>query len=109
MRAVPQSQKLLTALAQRQRHLASAIDRLVLLLDSYGPLEMAQAVDEALEKGSPHPETVRLILDRRCQQRKAKPPVPIPLPDQAQVKNLVVKPHSLDAYDPEDPDEEDES
>ena len=66
------------------------------------------AVAEALEKGSPHPETVRLILDRRCQQRNAQPPIPIELPDQPQVRNLVVQPHSLHSYDDLDDDAEGE-
>ena len=108
MRAVPESEKLLTALAQRQRHLATAVQRLLFLLDTYGPEEMIQAVAEALEKGSPHPETVRLILDRRCQQRNAQPPIPIELPDQPQVRNLVVQPHSLHSYDDLDDDAEGE-
>lgn len=108
MRAVPQSEKLLVALAQRQRHLATAVSRLVFLLETYGPEEMTQAIAEALEKESPHPETVRLILDRRCQQRKAKPPIPILLPDDPRLKDLVVKPHQLDVYDLLDGDEEDE-
>ncbi len=106
--AVPQSEKLLRALAQRQRHLATAVQHLVFLLDTYGPEEMAHAVAEALEKGSPHPETVRLILDRRCQQRKAKPPIPIQLPDDPKLKDLVVTPHALELYDLEERDEEDE-
>jgi hypothetical protein len=105
-RAVPGSEKLLVALAERQRHLATAVDRLLFLLDAYGPEEMARAVGEALEKGSPHPETVRLILDRRCRQHE--PPMPIPLPDDPKLRDLVVRPHSLGDYDLDDGDEEDE-
>ncbi len=105
-RAVPGSEKLLVALAQRQRHLATAVDRLLFLLDAYGPKEMTRAVAEALEKGSPHPETVRLILDRRC--RQSEPPIPIPLPDDPKLRDLVVRPHPLGDYDLRDDDEEDE-
>lgn len=108
VRAVPRSEELLAALARRQRHLLTAVKRLIFLLETYGPEEMAQAVEEALEKGSPHPETVRLILDRRCQQRRAKPPIPIELPDRPELRNLVVKPHSLHTYDDLDDDPEDE-
>jgi hypothetical protein len=60
------------------------------------------AVAEALEKGSPHPETVRMVLDRRRQARQAKPPIAIELPDDPRVKNLVVTPHALADYDPEE-------
>lgn len=101
-RLVPQTQALLTALAQRQRHLATAVQRLVFLLDSYGVEEMRRAVAEALEKGSPHPETVRLILERRAHRRGAPPTLPIPLPDDPRITQLVVQPHRLADYDPEE-------
>ena len=100
LQAVPQAEELLGALARRQRHLATAVDRLLQLLDAFGTEEMRVAVAEALEKGSPHPETVRLILDRRRQQRHAKPPIAIELPDDPRVRNLVVRPHNLADYDP---------
>ena len=105
--AVPQCIPLLAELARRQRHLATAVERLVFLLDAYGAEEMARAVDEALQNGSPYPETVRLILDRRSHERQAKPPLPIALPDDPKLRNLVVRPHPLNAYDP-DPDDDSE-
>ena len=70
LRAVPQAEELLVALGQRQRHLGSAVDRLLGLLDEHGQAELAVAVAEALAAGSPHPETVRLILDRRRHARR---------------------------------------
>ena len=102
LQAVPQAEELLSALAQRQRHLATAVARLLRLLEAFGVEEMQAAVAEALEKGSPHPETVRLILDRRRQQRRAQPPLPIQLPDDPRIQNLVVRPHNLADYDPEE-------
>ena len=100
LRAVPQAEELLSALARRQRHLATAVARLLRLLEAFGPGELQAAVAEALDKGSPHPETVRLVLDRRRRQRQAKPPLAIELPDDPRIKNLVVKPHRLADYDP---------
>ena len=106
---VPQAEQLLVELARRQRHLPGAIERLLYLLDSHGPEEMRRAVDEALESESPHPETVRLILDRRRRKKGCKPPLPIPLPDDPKLRDLVVEPHPLCSYDriEEDDDEED--
>ena len=69
---------------------------------------MALAVAEALEKGSPHPETVRLILDRRGRERKIKPPLPLTLPKDPRLSNLVVKPHCLGDYDFEDSSDEED-
>jgi hypothetical protein len=40
-----------------------------------------------------------LILDRRCQERQAKPPIPILLPEDPKLRDLVVKPHDLQTYD----------
>jgi transposase len=108
LRAVPEIQALLVALAARRSHLLPAVDELARLLDENGPVELAAAVGEALAAGSPHPDTVRLILDRRRHQRGAPPPLPIALPDDPRVRNLVVTPHRLADYDPQqDPEETD--
>lgn len=105
LRTVPQAEALLSALGQRQRHLATAVDRLLRLLDEYGRDELTVAVAEALASGSPHPETVRLVLDRRRRGRRQAPPVPVALPDDPRVRDLVVIPHALADYDPEDSDD----
>jgi len=102
LRAVPQAEELLTALARRQRHLATAVDRLLRLMDQFGRAELGTAVAEAIDSGSPHPETVRLVLDRRRRARRASPPIAIDLPDNPKAKNLTVVPHDLKGYDPED-------
>jgi len=105
LRAVSQAEALLSALGQRQRHLATAVDRLLRMLDEHGREELAVAVAEALAAGSPHPETVRLVLDRRRRERQQSPPVPVALPDDPRVRDLVVIPHKLADYDPEDSDD----
>ena len=103
--AVPSAERLLAALGQRQRHLGTAVKRLLRLLDEHGPGELAAAVAEALEAGSPHPETVRLVLDRRRHQRGQPPALPLALPDDPRVREMLVTPHPLAEYDP-DPDPE---
>ena len=108
LRAVPGAEALLAALAQRQRHLRSAVDHLLRLLDEHGARELEAALAEALKTGSPHPETVRLILDRRRHAHGQTPPVPVALPDDARVRQIVVTPHRLADYDPQDPDDEPE-
>lgn len=102
LRTVPAAQTLLVALAKRQRHLATAVDRLLRLLDEHGRDELTLAIDEALLAGSPHPETVRLVLDRRRAQRGQPPPLRVELPDDPRVRDLVVTPHPLADYDPEE-------
>jgi transposase len=102
LRAVPVAQQLLVALAKRQRHLATAVDHLLRLLDEHGRDELKLAIDEALAAGSPHPDTVRLVLDRRRAQRGQPPPIGVDLPDDPRLRDLVVIPHPLADYDPED-------
>lgn len=102
LRAVPAAQPLLVALAKRQRHLATAVDSLLRLLDEHGRDELVAAIAEAMAAGSPHPETVRLVLDRRRNERGEPPPLRVELPDDPRVRDLVVTPHPLADYDPED-------
>jgi hypothetical protein len=78
------------------------------LLDEHGVQELDTAIAEALEAGSPHPETVRLVLDRKRHARGQPPPVPVALPEDPRVRNLVVKPHRLKDYDREGPQEDEE-
>ena len=66
---------------------------------------MIAAVDEVLEKGSPHPQTVRLVLDRRRRARDLPLPMPVNLRDDPKIRNLVVVPHDLSDYDPDEPEE----
>ncbi|HUP25358.1 MAG TPA: IS21 family transposase [Thermoanaerobaculia bacterium] len=102
LRNVPAAETLLVELGKRQRHLATAVERLLRLLDEHGRDELALAIAEALAAGSPHPETVRLILDRRRAGRSQPPPLAIELPDDPRLRDLVVVPHPLADYDPED-------
>lgn len=108
LRAAPKAEQLLCELAQRRQPLAASVSELERLLDAFGASELAVAVDEALEMGSPHPGSVRLILDRRLKARGESPPIAVDLPDDERVRGLVVIPHDLADYDPvADDDEED--
>lgn len=97
--SVPRSEDLLTEIASRQRHLATAVTSLTLLLDRFGRTEMAVAVDEALAKGSPSVETVHLILDRRRRARNEPPNSAVELPDRPEIRDIAVIPHDLADYD----------
>ncbi len=96
---VPQSRDLLARAAERGDNLGSITAALLRLLESYGAAELEVAIQEALERDVPHPNAVRLSLERRREQRDQPPPLAIPLPDKAKVRNLVVRPHTLTGYD----------
>ncbi|HVS11515.1 MAG TPA: IS21 family transposase, partial [Planctomycetota bacterium] len=97
--AVPETRELMRRLAERGRNLGGSTAALLGLLDLYGAHELSLAAREALEKDSPHPHSVRLVLERRAHLRNLPPPVPVRLPADPRVRNLVVKPHDLSNYD----------
>jgi hypothetical protein len=72
---------------------------LLALLDRYGVTELQAAVQEALQRGVPHPNAVRLALERRREAREEPPPVAIPLPSHVQQRDSIIHPHDLDTYD----------
>jgi hypothetical protein len=70
-----------------------------MLLDRYGAAELDAAITEALERGVPHPNAVRLALERRREQRNEAPPIAVELPDHIKTRDAAVKPHRLETYD----------
>jgi hypothetical protein len=98
-RAAPNSRELLTQAAERGDNLGSITATLLRLLDRYGAAELEAAIAEALTRGVPHPNAVRLGLERRREQREQAPPLAVKLPEDQRIRDLVVRPHDLDDYD----------
>jgi hypothetical protein len=97
--AVPDARRLIEALAERGGNIGGAVARLGELLDAFGAEEVTIAIQEALAADAPHPGAVRLVLDRRRQDTDQPPPVAVTLPDDPRVRNVVVSPRTLHAYD----------
>ena len=95
----PASRELLTRLAQRGANLGNATVRLLKLLDEFGATRLEQAVREALQNDIPHPNAVRQILERQRRAEGRPPAIPVDLPDDPRVRDLTVRPHSLERYD----------
>jgi hypothetical protein len=93
---VPTCQALLAQAAERGEPLGRTARALTDLLDRYGAGELAVAVDEALARGVPHPNAVRLALERR---REAPPPLGVPLPAHLKTRDVTVRAHPLAGYD----------
>jgi hypothetical protein len=47
----------------------------------------------------PHPNAVRLSLERRREQRELPPPLPLTLPEDPRVRDAAVRPQALADYD----------
>ena len=95
----PASQELLLRAAERGANLGAITTGLMRLLDRYGAAELQIAIREALDRGVPHPNAVRLALERRREQRGEPPPVAVVLPAAVQARDKPVRPHALDTYD----------
>ena len=69
------------------------------LLDRTSAADLQAAVLEALERDVPHPNAVRLALERRRGQHGDAPPVALVLPAHVQARDAPVRPHALEPYD----------
>jgi hypothetical protein len=97
--AAPASSALLVRAAERGHNLGSITAALGRLLDRYGASELQAAIQTALAQDVPHPNAVRLALERRRQERNQPPPVAAALPAHVQARDVTVAPHRLDTYD----------
>ena len=97
--AAPASQTLLVRAAERGSNLGAVIAALLRLLERYGAAELQAAIGEALARDVPHPNAVRLALERRRERRGLAPPVAVVLPAHVRTRDVPVQPHRLDSYD----------
>jgi transposase len=99
IRAVPAIQELLVRAAAQGYNLGSITVALQRLQQHCTVLELREAVDEALTRNVPHPNAVRLALERRREQRGQPPATVVTLPENVQKRDVIVTPHALDSYD----------
>jgi hypothetical protein len=97
--AAPASRTLLVRAAERGDNRGSITAALVQLLERYGASQLDAAIIEALERNVPHPNAVRLALERRRDDHRQDPPVAITLPAHVRARDKVVRAHSLETYD----------
>jgi len=98
-RAVPRVEEIMVALADRGENIGSMVFMLTRLLDAHGTSALAEAIDEALRQGSPHPNSLRHILERKREELALPPLLPIDLGDNPRIKDLAVRPPDLRPYD----------
>ena len=97
--AVPACRALLTQATERGEPLGRTVRALSELLETYGVVELAAGVADALARGVPHPNAVRLALERRRQARDKPPPLAVSLPEHVKRRDVPVRPHALNDYD----------
>jgi transposase len=99
VQAIPASRALLTGAVERGEPLGRTVRALAELLECYGVAEMKVAIDEALARDVPHPNAVRLALERRRQALAVPPPMAVCLPDHVKRRDIPVRQHGLAGYD----------
>jgi transposase len=99
VQAAPASQTLLIRAAERGANLGTITAALMRLLAQTSATEMQAAILEALQRGVPHPNAVRLALARRREQRGEPPPVGVELPAHLRARDTLERPHALETYD----------
>jgi transposase len=97
--AAPAVTTLLERAAARGDNLGSITAALLRLLDRYGAAALQLAILDALQRDVPHPNAVRLALERARQDNGQPPPVALVLPEHVARRDAPVRPHALGSYD----------
>lgn len=100
--AAPASTALLQRAAERQHNLGSITAALLRLLERYGAAALQAAMLEALARDVPHPNAVRLALERAREAARRPPPVALVLPEHVARHDRPVRAHDLASYDPKE-------
>jgi len=98
LRSLPTFAAYLRAVAEDGGSSGSAIAAVGRLLDSHGQEAVEKALQEALAAAQLNTGAVALILDREAQRQGTLPPLPVSLPDDPRVRDLVVTPHVMEKY-----------
>ena len=97
--AAPASALFLERAAERGERLRAMTSALTSLLDRYGARALQAAIGEALQRGVPHPNAVRLALERAREAAGTPPPVALVLPEHVARRDAPVRAHDLASYD----------
>jgi hypothetical protein len=100
----PASTELLVLAAARGHNLGSITAALLRLLDQYGAPALQAAMLEAIGRDVPHPNAVRLALERARERSGEPPPLALALPEHVARRDAPMRTHSLASddrhYDP---------
>lgn len=87
------------AFAHGQQGTSAILNRLATLLSLYGGPALAEALGEALARGTPTLASVEYLIEKRRRAERRSPPLPVDLNERPELAALHVRPHSLDVYD----------
>ena len=70
-----------------------------MLVEPHSAADLQAAVLAPDRRGVPHPNAVRLALDRRREASGAPPPTALVLPEHVTARDVPVRQHRLETYD----------
>jgi hypothetical protein len=85
--------------AHRGYSLASITAALLRLLDQYGAASLQAGLQEAIARDVPHPNAVRVALERARERAGSPPPLALALPEHVARRDAPMRTQSLAAYD----------
>jgi hypothetical protein len=97
----PSSAELLKKMGERRLNIGSATQSLMKLLETHGRELLEFGIREAISREVYHPHGVRHAIARRREKDSQQSLLPIHLPDDPRVQDLIVIPHDLSIYDKE--------
>jgi transposase len=97
--AAPAALDLMKAAAARGHNLGTITAALLRLLDRYGAAALQLAIGEALAREVPHPNAVRLALERAREAQGLPPPTALCLSEEVARRDAPVRAHELASYD----------
>ena len=80
-------------------NLGSITAALMRLFQRWGAVALQAAITEALDRGVPHPNAVRLALERAREASGQPPPIALVLPEHVARRDAPVRSHDLRSYD----------
>ena len=95
----PAAGELLQMAAQRGYGLGGITAELLRLLDQYGAPALQAALLEAIARDVPHPNAVRLALERARERTGKPPPLALALPEHVTRRDAPMRTQSLASYD----------
>jgi transposase len=95
----PASTELLQRAAQHGYNLGSITAALLRLLDQYGAPSLQAAILDAIERDVPHPNAVRLALERARERTGRPPALALALPEHVARRDAPMRTPSLASYD----------
>ena len=95
----PAATALLQMAAQRGHNLGQITAALLRLLDQYGAPALQAALLEAIARDVPHPNAVRLALERARERTGSPPPLALALPEHVTRRDAPMRTQSLASYD----------